>query len=317
MAIKNKPNELYITRVYDAPVKLVWDAWVDPKQVAQWWGPRGFTITSHSKDVRTGGHWNYTMHGPDGVDYPNTTKFLEVEKYSRMVYDHGGYEDRPPMFRVTVEFSEKNGKTKMEMTMAMASAEALTETKKIIKQANGNSTWDRLAEFLAKETTGKEEFVINRSFHTSVDTMYDMWMNPKHFEKWLGPTGSSMTFKRAEIRPGGSSFYAMTTQEGTKMYGRIHYQEMQKPNKLVYTQEFTDEKENPARHPMAPTWPKLMRTTVVFAEEGPNDTRVTVTWEVWGNATREEMETFLQARAGMSQGWGGSFDRLEEYLAKG
>lgn len=69
----------------NAPVKMVWDAWVDPKQVTQWWGPRGLTLTSHSKDVRTGGHWNYTMHGPDGVDYPNKTKYLEVEKYSRMV----------------------------------------------------------------------------------------------------------------------------------------------------------------------------------------------------------------------------------------
>ncbi len=89
MAKENRPNELYIERIYDAPVKMVWDAWVDPKQVAQWWGPRGFTLANHSKDVRTGGHWNYTMHGPDGVDYPNATKYLEVEKYSRMVYDHG------------------------------------------------------------------------------------------------------------------------------------------------------------------------------------------------------------------------------------
>jgi len=109
-------------------VKMVWDAWVEPKQVAQWWGPRGFTITNHSKDVRTGGHWKYIMHGPDGVDYPNMTQYLEVEKYSHMVYDHGGNDDQPPVFRASVKFIDLNGKTRMEMIMALPTARAAAET---------------------------------------------------------------------------------------------------------------------------------------------------------------------------------------------
>src|ERR1700745_15987 len=80
MGAKSNPNEIRITRLYDAPVKAVWDAWIDPQQVAQWWGPRGFTLTSHSKDVRPGGHWNYTMHGPDGTDYENKTHYFDVEE---------------------------------------------------------------------------------------------------------------------------------------------------------------------------------------------------------------------------------------------
>src|SRR4051812_48291579 len=119
MAAKKPSNEIKITRVYDAPVKTVWDAWTDPAQVGQWWGPRGFTLTTHSKDLRAGGTWRYTMHGPDGTDWPNVTKYLEVEKYSRMVYDHGVTDDRPPLFRVTVTFAETKGKTKMDMTMAL------------------------------------------------------------------------------------------------------------------------------------------------------------------------------------------------------
>src|SRR5688572_23382790 len=89
VARENKPNELTLTRIYDAPVEAVWEAWTDEKQVAQWWGPRGFSLTTHSKDLRPGGHWRYTMHGPDGVDYPNDTHYHEVEKHSRLVYDHG------------------------------------------------------------------------------------------------------------------------------------------------------------------------------------------------------------------------------------
>jgi uncharacterized protein YndB with AHSA1/START domain len=315
MAAKNKPNELYIDRIFDAPVKMVWDAWTDPKQVAQWWGPRGFTITTHSKDVRTGGTWDYTMHGPDGIDYPNKTKFLEVEKYSRMVYDHGGSDDKPPMFRVTVNFSEVAGKTKMEMSMALPTAEAANDTKKFIKKAGGDSTWDRLAEYLAMESSNKDVFVINRSFDAPLNLMFEMFTDPKHFSQWLAPTGFTMKYLKAEIKPGGTSFYCMSGPGDMKMYGKATYQEIKKPNRIVYTQYFCDEKENITRHPMAPTWPEAMLTTVALEPEGPNKTRVSITWEVAGKATDVERETFNKAKAGMTQGWGGSFEKLEDYLA--
>jgi uncharacterized protein YndB with AHSA1/START domain len=310
MAAKNKPNEIYMTRLYNAPVKVVWDAWTDPKQVGHWWGPRGFTITTHQKDTRTGGTWNYTMHGPDGVDYPNTTKYLEVEKYSRMVYDHGANDNQPALFRVTVDFTEIAGKTKLEMTMTLATAEAAAETKKFIKKAGGNSTWDRLAEYLAPN----DQFVINRSFEAPIDVIFEMWTDPKHFSQWLPPTGFEMKFLRADIKAGGSSFYCMTGSGGQKMYGKASYREITKPNRIVYTQVFCDENEKITRHPMAPTWPETMLTTVTLSEEGPNQTRVTIQWEIEGQATAVERETFKKERSGMTQGWTGSFDKLEEHL---
>lgn len=313
MAIKNKPNELYITRIYNAKVEQVWNAWVDPKQVAQWWGPRGFTLTSKRKDVRTGGDWLYTMHGPDGVDYPNHTQFLEVDQYKRLVYDHGGFEDKPPLFRVTVLLTELKGKTKMEMTMSLPTAEAAEETRKFVKKAGGDSTWDRLAEFLEKESSGKEIFVINRSFNTDIETMYEMWTNPKHVMNWTAPTGFTGKYKNADIRPGGESFYEMTGN-GFTMYGKAKYIEMTKPTRMVYTQVFVDKDGNISRHPMAPTWPEAMKTTVSFHEEGPRQTRVTVEWEVYGEATQEEHKTFNSAKGGMTQGWTGSFDKLDEYI---
>ncbi|HEY2839086.1 MAG TPA: SRPBCC domain-containing protein, partial [Pirellulales bacterium] len=220
MAAKNKSNELDITRVYDAPLQAVWDAWTDPEQVAKWWGPRGFTITTHSKDLRAGGHWNYTMHGPDGVDYENKTKYFEVVEKEKLVYDHGGNDEQAPLFRVTVLFSETGGKTKMEMTMALPSPEALEAVRKIIKQASGYSTWDRLAEYLEKESTGKEKFVINRTFDAPLELMFEMWTNPDHFSKWLAPTGFEMEFIKRDIKPGGGTFYFMTGPGGLKMYGR-------------------------------------------------------------------------------------------------
>jgi uncharacterized protein YndB with AHSA1/START domain len=66
---------------------------------------------------------------------------------------------------------------------------------------------------------------------------------------------------------------------------------------------------------MSATWPETILTTVQLTEEGPDRTRVTVTWQPHGTITREELETFINSKAGMTQGWTGSFDKLEAHLA--
>ncbi|MGE0451546.1 MAG: SRPBCC domain-containing protein, partial [Vicinamibacterales bacterium] len=189
MDSRSSASEIVLTRVYDAPVRAVWDAWTIPEQVEQWWGPRGFTLTTHSKDLRAGGTWRYTMHGPDGVDYPNVTTYLVVEPYRKLVYDHGGNDERAPLFRVTVTFSELNGQTTMEMISSLPSPEAATAMAKFIKQAGGNATWDRLAEHLDEIRTGKRRFVVARTFDAPIAQVFEMWVSPEHLERWLPPAG--------------------------------------------------------------------------------------------------------------------------------
>lgn len=198
--------------------------------------------------------------------------------------------------------------------MTLPTPEAAEETRKFIKKVGGNATWDRLAEFLEKETSDRELFVINRSFDAPIETIFAMWTDPEHFAQWLPPTGFTMSFIRTEIREGGCSFYSMSDGRKTTMYGRVNYLEIRRPNRIVYTQQFCDEHENISRHPKAPTWPETMLTTVELAEESANQTRVTVTWEVYGTATREEIEAFSGAKGGMTQGWTGSFDKLDNCL---
>jgi uncharacterized protein YndB with AHSA1/START domain len=143
-----------------------------------------------------------------------------------------------------------------------------------------------------------------------------MWTNPKHFSQWLPPIGFEMKFLRDDIRPTGRTLWMMTNNSDIKMHGRMEYLKIEKPNCIVYTQQFCDERENLARHPMAPTWPATMLTKVQFTSEGPNQTRVTVSWEPHGPATPEEIATFVEERGGMTMGWTGSFDKLDELLAK-
>jgi uncharacterized protein YndB with AHSA1/START domain len=99
------------------------------------------------------------------------------------------------------------------------------------------------------------------------------------------------------------------------MYGRATYSTVRSPDAIEYAQCFTDAHGNVSRHPGAPTWPETMRTRVTFTAEGPAQTRVTVCWAVEGEATAAELATFMAGRGGMTQGWTGSFDKLEALLS--
>jgi uncharacterized protein YndB with AHSA1/START domain len=140
-------REITVTRVFGAPCELVFEAWTDPKQVAQWWGPNGFTTTIYEMDVRPGGVWRFVMHGPDGVDYKNKIVFIEVVKPERLVYSHVS----GPQFQMTVTFAEQGGKTRLTARMLFESS---TQREKVVKEFGAveglNQTLGRLAEHVAK-----------------------------------------------------------------------------------------------------------------------------------------------------------------------
>jgi uncharacterized protein YndB with AHSA1/START domain len=125
--LPGEPREIVLTRTLAAPRALVFTTWTDPVHVGRWWGPDGFTTTIHEMDVRPGGLWRYTMHGPDGTDYPNRILYAEVVAPERLVYDHDGDpqdgQEDPHAFHVTVTFEEQGGRTVVTMRSRLASAE--------------------------------------------------------------------------------------------------------------------------------------------------------------------------------------------------
>jgi uncharacterized protein YndB with AHSA1/START domain len=141
-------REIVFTRRFDAPRELVWAAWTDPRQVVLWWGPRGFTTTIHEMDVRARGVWRLTMHGPEGIDYPNRIEFIEVMKPERLVFHHGD-DSNPQMFHVTTAFIAEGVRTKPVSRMRFKTPEECAETKKFALDGH-NSTMDRLTALLAK-----------------------------------------------------------------------------------------------------------------------------------------------------------------------
>ena len=116
-------REIVLTRQFDAPRELVWRAWTEPEHLIQWWGPDGFTNTFHEVDFRTGGVWRFVMHGPDGTDYDNYVKFIEVVRPERMAYDQGTAADNV-MHSSHVTFEESDGGTLVTLRVIFPTAEA-------------------------------------------------------------------------------------------------------------------------------------------------------------------------------------------------
>ena len=112
--LDSDPRVIEGARLIDAPRKLVFAAFTDPKHLAQWWGPNGFTTTTHSFEFRPGGVWRFVMHGPDGRDYQNRITFDETVAPERIVYRHTGGEDVEPVgFTQTITFTDVGGKTRL------------------------------------------------------------------------------------------------------------------------------------------------------------------------------------------------------------
>jgi len=131
-------REIANTRVFDAPREVVFAAWTDPQHLAAWWGPVGFTTTTHAMDARTGGTWRFTMHGSDGRDYENRIEFLDVLAPERLVYRHSGGEDVEPVrFHVTVTFAPLGEKTLLTMRMVFETPEDLARTEETYGAVQG------------------------------------------------------------------------------------------------------------------------------------------------------------------------------------
>lgn len=106
-------REIVITRLVDAPLSLVFEAWTDPAQLPLWFEPDGYAIETREIDIRTGGRWRFDMTAPDGTVYGSRMDFLRVEPEGLIEVRHGpDREDDPSAFWMLITFDEQaNGKT--------------------------------------------------------------------------------------------------------------------------------------------------------------------------------------------------------------
>ena len=159
-----------------------------------------------------------------------------------------------------------------------------------------------------------EPFVTSRVFDAPRERVWKSWTEAERLKQWWGPAGFKVHTCKVDLRPGGTFLYGMRAPDGSDMWGKFTYREIQAPKKLVFIVSFSDPQGGVTRHPMSPDWPLEMLSAVSFDEQPGGRTKVTVQW-LPGDASSElERKTFDEGRDGMKQGWGGTMDQLAGYL---
>lgn len=146
-------REIVITRVFNAPRKLVFEASTKPEHVRQWWGPRGTTLAVCEIDLRLGGKWRSVMRMGDGQEYAFSGVYREIDPPKRMVYIPGGTKRFPALNTlVTATLDEDEGKTTLTARLLYASKEHRDGHLQSGMEGGMQETHERLDELLERMT---------------------------------------------------------------------------------------------------------------------------------------------------------------------
>jgi uncharacterized protein YndB with AHSA1/START domain len=146
--VTGSDRELVLTRIFDAPRRLVFKAWTDPVHAARWWGPQGFSTVSCDMDVRPGGAWRRVMRSPQGTLFSVRGTYHEVVTPKRLVFSYareGADGILSDETLVTVIFADYGGKTELSLRQAVFETRAVRDD-----HCRGwASCFERFAEYLA------------------------------------------------------------------------------------------------------------------------------------------------------------------------
>ncbi|MGC1903036.1 MAG: SRPBCC family protein [Candidatus Acidiferrum sp.] len=322
-------REIVGTRILNAPRDLVFSMFSTSAHLAKWWGPFGFRTTTYEFDFKPGGTWRFVMHGPDGTDYKNHIVFLEIARPDRIVYkvtpeNESGFAD----FHVTITLAEEGQRTKLVWRMVFMSPE---EREAIVKRHGAEEgltqTISRLEREVAKATDAtatassapafrpkRSDLLITWTFDAPRDLVFSMWSDANHLRRWWGPKGCTIGFCNMDFRPGGQLLYNLRKVDGTEMWGKFVYREILPPERIVFVNSFSDPKGNTTRAAFNAKWPLEVLNTLTLSEQF-GLTRLTLLG-VPLNATEEEWDVFENMLMSLHQGFSGTFEQLNEYLAK-
>ncbi len=228
-------RELVITRTFDAPREIVFKMWTDPKHMAQWWGPHGFTNPVCELDVRPGGAIRIDMRDPDGTVYPMTGTFREIVRPERLVFtaealDQNGAAVLEVMNTVT--FEEKNGKT----TLTLQAHVAKVAGEGVSYLEGMEAGWTQSLERLASQLTQQSEpLIIERAFNAPATRVWKALTDRDEMKRWY--------FDLKEFKPEvGFEFEFTVEHEGVKYHHLCEITEVIPQKKLAYTWRYKGHK---------------------------------------------------------------------------
>jgi uncharacterized protein YndB with AHSA1/START domain len=291
---------LVLSRVLNAPRNLVFQAWTDPKQLAQWWGPTGFTNPVCELDLKVHGEIRIDMRAPDGVVYPMSGAYREIVEPERIVFTSAALDQTgKPTFENlnTVLFEEFEG----DKTVLTVKVSVLWETEDASRHLDGMTQgWslslDRLAGFVTPDSSdlSDRELRARRLVRAPRELVYRMWTEPEHIAQWWGPRGFTTTIHHMDVRPGGEWRFIMHGPDGTNFENHRIYEEVVPGERLVMNHIL---------------WPHH-RMSITFTDaEDETEIAIHMIFESPTDFTK------VVSEFGAAKGLRENLDRLQEHLA--
>ena len=312
-----------IVRTFDAPRHVVWKAWTDPAQVAQWWGPRGFTNPVCEWDARPGGRMHVVMRASDEIarmigraDHPMTGEFTEVVPVERLAFVSTAVDDAgKPLLEslTTVRFVERGDKTEMVLH---ARAKGFVEIAAQMLQgmeAGWTQSIDKLEEHIGA-ASDTPEFAISRSFNAPREAVWKAYSQIERALQMVGTARFRVARRARSISSrAGCSITACGRPAARRCGGSSSIARSRRPSRMVFVTSFSDPERNTMRAPFAADWPLEVLNVMTLTEQD-GVTTVALRGSPL-NATEAEKKRFEAMKPSMNQGFSGTFDQLEGYLA--
>lgn len=143
---------LTLERTFDAPIKLVWEAWTQPEHIAQWWGPKGMKTKVLEHDFRVGGAWKYVMVMPDGKEFVADGVYAEIVELQKII-SSANFRPMTEGVEIQALFEESGDKTKFTFNCVHQTEEYCKQQEKMGFYNGWGSVFERLNEYLQKETS--------------------------------------------------------------------------------------------------------------------------------------------------------------------
>jgi len=160
-----------------------------------------------------------------------------------------------------------------------------------------------------------KKLVITRTLNAPRELVWKAWTDPKALAEWWGPKEFEITVHKFDFKPEGIFHYDMLAHNGFQMWGIFTYKEITAPEKIVFINSFSDKEGNITRAPFFDgKWPLEIRNTLTLTEESGKTILTLIGGPI--NSTEEEQAAFESNTKSMQQGFAGTFDKLEQYLAK-
>jgi uncharacterized protein YndB with AHSA1/START domain len=292
--------DLVISRTFQAPRALVWQAWTDPAHIVKWWGPHRFTCPRAEIDLRPGGRLSFDMRAPDGTVFPTAGTVEEVVPPERLVMTTRLAQDGVTIAEVqhTVLLEDRGEQTRLTLRAHVRIATDAATAALAGMEEGWSQALDKLVSH-ALTSAEDRQLVITRRFRAPIELVWEAWTSPAHLEKWWGPTGFTTTTSAFDFKPGGQWVHTMHGPDGTDYPNRLTFREIVPGRRLSYSHSGGSDGE-----------PELEFEVSAVFERDEVGTRVTWRMTLASAADRQRVVDKFGAYEGAHQ----TLDRLADLL---